>query len=89
MAKNKIRGIEKSIDNAMGVNQLFKSTTPKEVVDLNKAYKKSEYDESDHIKSFNLKLPKHMHVHVKKMAIDKEKSINELLIEAISHYYKI
>jgi len=80
--QKKKRDIEKSIDNAMGINQLFNPSLVE-----NRSIKISEPAEI--VKSFNLKLPKHMHTHVKKLAIDKEKSINELLIEAISSHYNI
>lgn len=85
MKKNRIRNIQENIDNAMGINQLFKSAAmPKsDFAD------QSDKSETDVIKPFNLKLPKQMHIYIKKMAIDTEKSINELLIEAIKNYYKI
>lgn len=87
MAK-KIRNIEENIDNAMGISQLFKSVMPKKD-SIKNVSDQSNDDEVDVIKPFNLKLPKHIHTYVKKMAIDTEKNINELLIEAIRSYYKI
>lgn len=89
MTRRKIRNIEKNIDNIMGVNQLFRTVDPKNNSNERGIYENSKNNEISCVKSFNLKLPKHMHTYVKKMAIDTEKSINDLLIEAISNYYNI
>ncbi len=87
--RRKTRNIENNIDNAMGVNQLFKSVLPANNIIEKNLHDYSENNDIEYIKPFNLKLPKHIHSHIKKMAIDTEKSINELLIEAIKSYYKV
>lgn len=40
------------------------------------------------IKAFNIRLPKEMWIFIKKKAIDREMSINQLLIELIKKYQK-
>lgn len=88
MSKKKLKNIEENIDNLMGVNQLFRALhTP--TGDMNKSLKNAAITHKDTIKAFNIKLPKHVHRHIKNLATDTDRSINELLLEAIMGYYKI
>jgi predicted HicB family RNase H-like nuclease len=88
MSKKKLKNIEESIDNLMGVNQLFRAISAP-INSVNKPHKNQDKNTADKIKPFNIKLPKHVHKHIKNLATDTDRSINDLLIEAIKSYYNI
>lgn len=81
MAKKRLKDIGDNIDRLMGVNQLFNINTS------NKG--KIESSLSNDIKYFNLKLPRAVHRYIKNLSTDSDRSINDLLLEAITSYYKI
>ena len=83
MAKKRLKDIGDNIDRLMGVNQLFN------IKNSNKDKDKIESTLNYDIKYFNLKLPRAMHKHIKKLSTDSDRSINDLLLEAINSYYKI
>lgn len=88
MTKKELKNIGNNIDNLMGVNQLFKSISQNDP----RMNKKEGYlgcNPKDAIKPFNIKLPKHIHRQIKNLATDTERSINDLLLEAIINYYNI
>ena len=88
MSKKKLKNIEESIDNLMGVNQLFRAiSTP--INSVSKSHKNLDMSQADKIKPFNIKLPKYVHRYIKNLATDTDRSINDLLIEAIKNYYNI
>jgi predicted HicB family RNase H-like nuclease len=88
MSKKKLKNIEESIDNLMGVNQLFRAVSAP-INSVSKSHKNLDISQKDDIKPFNIKLPKHVHKHMKNLATDTDRSINDLLVEAIMNYYKI
>ncbi len=81
MAKKRLKDIGDNIDRLMGVNQLFNINTS------NKG--KIESSLNNDIKYFNLKLPRAVHRYIKNLSTDSDRSINDLLLEAITSYYKI
>ncbi len=88
MSKKKLKNIEESIDNLMGVNQLFRAVSAP-INSVSKSHKNLDISQTDEIKPFNIKLPKHVHRYMKNLATDTDRSINDLLVEAIMIYYKI
>jgi hypothetical protein len=88
MSKKKLKNIEENIDNLMGVNQLFRAVSAP-INSVSKSHKNLDISQTDEIKPFNIKLPKHVHRYMKNLATDTDRSINDLLVEAIMSYYKI
>ncbi len=86
--KNLKNNIEENIDHIMGVNQLFR-TVSVPTDSINESQKNLSISQTNQIKPFNIKLPRHVHKQIKNLATDTDRSINDLLLEAIMSYYNI